>query len=146
MFWISDRGMRLALRFLQAPRAHQGVLLSAFWLVCAIRLALWTIPYKTVVRLLGMLRSGTAQDLDRDQLVWAVAAASRYVPRASCLTQALAAQTLLRRHGYASTLQIGVAKGPANRLEAHSWLEADGEVLIGGGGLERYARLRNSVQ
>lgn len=66
-----------------------------------------------------------------DRVAWAVATASRYVPGATCLVQALAARALLRRAGQPVTLRLGVAKpGPAH-LEAHAWLEGGGRVLYG---------------
>lgn len=56
---------------------------------------------------------------------------SRFIPRATCMTQALAAQILLGRHGHAGHLCIGVGN-PNNRFRAHAWLENDnGEILIG---------------
>jgi hypothetical protein len=68
------------------------------------------------------------------RLLWAVGAVSRrLLPARPCLTQALAAQALLRwRGGRAARLQIGVARAPDGRLRAHAWLERDGRVLIGG--------------
>ena len=67
------------------------------------------------------------------QLVWAVRSASVYVPHATCLTQALAAQVLLERCGYPTRLVIGVApdhNGEA-AFQAHAWLESEGVVVIG---------------
>jgi hypothetical protein len=76
-----------------------------------------------------------------DRIVWAVIVASQYIPRATCLAQALAAQILLARECYQSNLRIGVAKGDKDQLEAHAWLESDGKVLIGGSGINRYTVL-----
>jgi hypothetical protein len=61
-----------------------------------------------------------------------VTAVAARVPRASCLTQALAATLLLARHGYAATLRVGVAKNEDGSLRAHAWLESGGETLLGG--------------
>lgn len=57
---------------------------------------------------------------------------SRYVPRATCLTQALTAQILLKRYGHPAELKIGVARGKAGELQAHAWVTSDGVVIIGG--------------
>ena len=66
------------------------------------------------------------------QIVWSVEAAARVVPGAkSCLPQALAAQSLLLRHGFPSELKIGVARDGAGIFKAHAWVEIGGEVLIG---------------
>lgn len=68
-----------------------------------------------------------------ERIAWAVRAASRYVPDAACLTQALATQVLLARNGYPSNLRIGVTFGEQKSLHAHAWVEVQGRVLIGGG-------------
>jgi len=71
----------------------------------------------------------------------AVSRAARLVPRASCLTQALALQRLLARRGLESSLFLGVdragkpsrtARPRALRFEAHAWVEWRGRILIGG--------------
>lgn len=56
---------------------------------------------------------------------------SRYVPAASCLTQALAMLVLLNRFGHSSELRIGVVKNDADRLKAHAWVECEGKIVIG---------------
>ena len=77
-----------------------------------------------------------------DRIAWAVAVASRYVPMATCLTQALAGQMLLARWGHTAQLHIGVANGPGGNLEAHAWLESQGTIVIGDvGELSRYTPL-----
>jgi hypothetical protein len=76
-----------------------------------------------------------------DRLTWAVETVSRFVPAATCLTQALAAQVLLTRRGRAARLHIGVSKAEGRKLEAHAWVESQGRVVIGGSGLERYTVL-----
>ncbi len=53
------------------------------------------------------------------------------VPAATCLTQALTAQTVLSRRGHDSRLRIGVAKDTQGNLEAHAWVECDGTVVVG---------------
>jgi hypothetical protein len=73
--------------------------------------------------------------------VWAVSVASKYVPRASCLTQALAGAWLLRRKGQHAELVIGVKK--TNRdFQAHAWVVSNGRVVIGwASDLTRYTTL-----
>lgn len=116
------------------------ILLRALGLVWAIRLALWVIPFaklrKAVVSL-ARARPGRASHYSADDLSWAVRAISRYVPRATCLTQALALHILLRREGLPSRIRIGVAKD-AGQFEAHAWVESLGRVVIGDSGLQRY--------
>jgi hypothetical protein len=64
------------------------------------------------------------------------------VPRVTCLSQALATHILLVRSGYPAQVRIGVAKTDRGRLEAHAWVEGDGQILVGDvAGLSRYVRL-----
>ena len=69
---------------------------------------------------------------DERVVAWSVAAASRLVPGANCLTQALAGQLLLARRGRASRIRIGVRPGPNGALLAHAWLLSGSRVLLGG--------------
>lgn len=80
-------------------------------------------------------------DVPVEQFVWAVRAAAAYIPRATCLTQVLAAKYQLERSGRRGRIHIGVAKNKDNgKFLAHAWLECEGETVIGGGG-DGYARL-----
>lgn len=78
-----------------------------------------------------------------EKAAWAVMTSSRYVPAATCLTQAFATQVLLSRRGLPARLRIGVVKGKDGRLQAHAWVESNGVVVIGGSGpdVERYKPL-----
>lgn len=74
-----------------------------------------------------------APDWDRARaVVWAVeAVARRVLPERPCLTQALVAQRLLRKHGVDTQLLLGAARIPGKPLQAHAWLERDGKIVIG---------------
>jgi hypothetical protein len=113
--------------------------------LAAVRLGLWLLSFRTLQSLLqkwakpGVHAAGAPAP---QRVAWAVMAASGYVPRTStCLPQALAVQALLSRAGYPAELHIGVAKNGAARLDAHAWVESQGEVVFGGWELERYERL-----
>jgi putative nucleotidyltransferase-like protein/transglutaminase superfamily protein len=68
-----------------------------------------------------------------DRIAWSIAAVTRRLPlRLTCLAEAVAADALLRRRGYASLLQIGVrVPGGPRSMEAHAWVECDGRVVVG---------------
>lgn len=86
------------------------------------------------------------RDLARDPvaLAWAVKTASRRFPKATCLTQALTLKVLLTQAAHPAVLRIGVARGVGCVFEAHAWVEADGNVLIGElPDLERFTPLPN---
>ena len=80
---------------------------------------------------------------DVERVAWAVKKACKYIPMdATCLTQAMTGEYLLGRKGRNSVLRIGVAKGDEQMLEAHAWLEVDGDVVIGNNqDLTRYSTL-----
>ena len=59
----------------------------------------------------------------------AIARVARRVPRATCLTQSLAAYVLLKRSAIPATLKFGVRRNPANAFEAHAWIECDGKNI-----------------
>jgi hypothetical protein len=61
---------------------------------------------------------------------WAVAAAAARLPGIVCFPRALAAQQMLRRRGIASTLTYG-ARTRGEALDAHVWITADGEGIVG---------------
>lgn len=64
------------------------------------------------------------------QFVWGVSAASRFVPKSTCLVKALALHVLLKRAGLESSIHFGVAKESA-QFEAHAWVESQSQILIG---------------
>lgn len=59
-----------------------------------------------------------------------ILAASRYVPRATCLVQALAGYILFSKYGYSTSIKIGVLT-ENGEFEAHAWLEHDEKVVLG---------------
>lgn len=123
-------------KFLQLPAGERFYLVKVFCLVALMRLGLWVLPFRMVVWLLGKT-SPTALKPRSDRvtvarIAWAVQVTSRIIPKATCLTQALAAQFLLVRQGHPADLRIGVAKNSAGQLEAHAWVESDGQIVIGG--------------
>lgn len=123
-------------RLLKLRLTDQALLIKALFLVGFVRLGLWCLPFKTMLGLIERASAGGHGGSDYGQvrarrLVWAVTAVSRYIPAASCLTQALAAQVLLERSGLHTELRIGVVKNSLGLLEAHAWLEDHTGILLG---------------
>jgi hypothetical protein len=134
--------MKALRKFAQLSSAERSLLLETGLLLAAIRAALWLLPWRSVNGSLRSLRVSRAAQFNVDRLAWAVRAASRFVPRATCLTQALALHHLLSRAGYCSSVQIGVAKDSRRNFEAHAWVEHDGRTLLHReGDLAGYSRL-----
>jgi hypothetical protein len=125
--------------------ADRGLLVSALCLVSAIRLGLLVLPLRMVGRVLGWLVSrepGVARDLAlANRVARAVTRAGRVIPSATCLTQALAAQLLLERHGFPARLHIGVVRDGRQAVRGHAWVESGGKVVIGGPDLSTYVPL-----
>lgn len=116
------------------------ILFRTTTLVCSVRLALWLLPFSKLRRTVVFLTQIRFQPANRhsaDQLSWAVRAVSRYVPHATCLTQALTLHILLRREGWPSRIRIGVSKDTGH-FESHAWVESQNRVVIGDSGLSRF--------
>ncbi len=124
---------------------NEKILLVRIWVLLAIiRLGLSLFPFTTLRKVLALIspliaRGGEAWS--EDLLVWAVGAASRYVPRATCLAQALAIQLVLKQSGRQASLHIGVNGAEGDHLDAHAWVVSQGRVLYGGSNLGSYTHL-----
>jgi hypothetical protein len=128
--------------FRRLALADIPVFASAIVVVLLVRLALWLMPSRVVLRFVSQMVE-TAPTAAQPtpavrQLGWAVRAVSRRVPRAHCLTQALATQILLARRGSSSLLRIGVARDTDKVFAAHAWVEIEGGILVGGSGASRF--------
>lgn len=125
----------------------RNLLFRATLMLAATRLALACLPFRSVRRLLRpspppALRSPGALSWPVDRISWAVQAASRRVlGDKPCLAQALVTHRLLTESGYSSDLRIGVAKDDTGGLEAHAWVERQGQTIVGAGQLARYSPL-----
>lgn len=116
---------------------ERGLALRALLLVTTIRIALWVLPLKRLRRLTGDWKNvplAVPCEMPVSRLVWAVRAASRRVPGATCLTQSLALHCLLTRAGHHSQLRIGATKDEEGRFQAHAWVEYEGEPLLSSAG------------
>jgi len=119
-------------KFLRLSAADRSLLVRSVLLVGAARLALWTLPFNVVRRLLSRpARRPSVPYATTERIGWAVSVAKRFVPKANCLPQALAAESLLLHGGYPVELRIGVAKTDDGRLEAHAWVESGGRLVVG---------------
>lgn len=138
--------MRRLYKLLHLPPAERGLLIRTALLLSATRLGLWVLPFSTVRSCLDRLAttsagSCTAGRYSADQIARAVAVASRYIPGATCLTQAMAGQVLLERTGLRAQLRIGVARSGEQRLQAHAWVECQGNIVIGESEARHHTRL-----
>ena len=121
---------------------------DAMLVVGTIRCGLWLLPFKSLRRLLLKISKVAPQLRGTDSMVaervaWAVKVSSRYIPNATCLTQALATKVLLGRRGQPAVLRIGVTRNEQGEFLAHAWVESNGQSVIGGSQalLQRYNAL-----
>lgn len=118
---------------------ERWLLAEAASLLLGIGAVLRVCPFPWLRKGLALYARRRARRLAADRVAWAVSAAARRLPSwfSGCLPQALAAETLLSRHGHRPQLRIGVRLNrrglPARRLglEAHAWVELKGTVLVG---------------
>jgi hypothetical protein len=131
-------------RHLRAFRAlcadDRFLALEAAMLLVLLRIGLWTLSFATTRRVLNRYSSrnqapvGPQVHQTVSRIAWAVSAVARRLPfRTTCLVEALAAEAMLRRRGFAPTLRIGVREPGFGQtpLDAHAWVECAGSVVIG---------------
>lgn len=121
-------------RIFRLTAQEWGLLLSALALVWLVRIGLWLLPFRLVRESVTRVARPRARRLRRvtpQQMVWAVRRVSRIVPRATCLTQALATRILFGRQGWPAQVHIGGRRAIQGGFEAHAWLECEGRVVLG---------------
>ncbi|WP_414584567.1 lasso peptide biosynthesis B2 protein [Scytonema sp. PCC 10023] len=131
--------MRRLRSFFRLNRGDRHLFMITFILLVAIRLGLWLLSFRNLLKLLLHINKPNLilpfQDksqISASKIVWAVNAASRYMPGGvKCLARALTTQVLMSYHGHTPELRIGVAKKEGGKLEAHAWIEYQGRVAIG---------------
>ncbi len=128
--------MSRLLKFVKLPTAEKILFIETFLFVPAVRIALWLIPFAVLQRGFSKFLASEAETSEPDwsqikKIVRAVRFVSRFIPFASCLTQAVAALLLVKLNGQEAELKLGVAKNNNADFEAHAWLEKNGQIIIG---------------
>lgn len=127
------RSLRFVRRAVALPRGTWGALARVLPTVLAARVALWVLPYRTVLRLFEPVEGRPVQPYPQLKQTVRVAGwvGKTFLGDMPCLSQALAARWLLSRDGYQAELKIG-ARMEEGELAAHAWLERGGDVILGG--------------
>ncbi len=133
-------------KLFRLPRSERRLLVTAALLLTAIKLGLTLLPYRRLRRLVDRLARSTPRrrlepSASPERIARAVTRASRSVPGATCLTQALAAKVLLDHRGHSTRVRVGIARAEGALPVAHAWVESDGRVVLGGSDLTRYTPL-----
>ncbi len=95
------------------------------------RIALSTMGYAAIRKRMPEAAPSEHAHYYARQIARRIERLARFMPRASCLTQALALQYLLARAGHACDLQIGVRRDEAGRFLAHAWVSCNGHIVLG---------------
>ena len=124
-------------RWRALPAAKRWLLVEAFATLLAARGALVLLPVRWIFRWLERpLRQPAASAGDSDiaeRIRWAVLSIARYGPVSFvCFPQALAAHAMLRRRRIGSIMHYGVRRSADRKMRAHTWLEVDHRMLLGG--------------
>ena len=129
------------MKFFAMPVVERRVLARALCVVFAYRVALHMMDWSRIRALAARSqpRSAVLAKVPPVRLAWAVRAAARRVPGATCLTQSFALRHLLAKAGHHAEIRIGVARREPGGLDSHAWVVCHGSVLVGDtGDLERY--------
>ena len=136
------------LNYFRLPADDRRLLWKSFFLLWAVRIGLWILPFQRLRKLIdvqvSLANAGNCDATNVRKITRSIRRMSRYVPSATCLTQALTAQRLLHQAGQPADLRIGVARSHAGDFEAHAWVEAEGRVVIGASDIDltRFTVLR----
>jgi Transglutaminase-like superfamily len=115
--------------------SKKWLLLEAFATLLLARGSLGLLPVRWIFRWLEsplkQTAAGTSDVVER--IRWAVLSVARYGPLSFvCFPQALAAHAMLRRRGIGSIMHYGVRRSADRKMRAHTWLEVDQRMLLGG--------------
>jgi hypothetical protein len=123
-------------KFLNLSLRDQLLLIHAIFVLAAVTLGVWLLPYLLLQSQLLKLanwcsRFVTTKRPSAEHIAWTIKVASTFVPKATCLPRALAAQVLLIQNAYPAELKIGVARNEDGKLGAHAWVTSETNILIG---------------
>ena len=121
-------------RFRALDGAGRWLIIEAVTLMVIIQAGFRLLSYAMLRRGLDnlkALRAGSRHSPSR--IGWAVTAAGRRLPGRTCLSEALAADVMLCRHGYSPVVRFGIRKTDRRSAtpEAHAWVECGGKIVTG---------------
>lgn len=127
--------MNVFYKFIALTSADRRLLVRVALTVVAVRSGLLFLSFPTVRRVLSNRTRTLRHTEPNTQLIRkvsrSVSAISRYVPGATCLTQAISTVAVLDSLGQPASLRIGVDKTEMGKLQAHAWVESQGKIVIG---------------
>lgn len=130
MGWLNL--MNLIKGFFQLSQDRKSLLMKSIVLTLLIRTFLYIFTFskiQTITHRLTRTNFHKKNPKSTKDIIWSVKVASNYIPKATCLVQAITAQLFLTYNGYDSTLKIGVIK--SDNFEAHAWIEINNVIVLG---------------
>ncbi len=118
--------------FWNLPWVEKGLFLQATWLLFKTERALKSRKFAAVradYERRFLIRDSHSATLNPQRISELVKLANWHSHlRVSCLRESLALWGLLRQHGYAPYIRVGVTS-PREGFAAHAWVELDSEIL-----------------
>ncbi len=132
-------------KFVQLNAADKWLFCRAVGWLAVARLRLATMPFARLAEKLSANYTLGDHDAEPEllgRIGIAVRRAANNVPwRSDCFPQTIAAQEILARYGYASTIHLGVEKPEEDTIAGHAWLTCGETVVTGGEVLDRYSEV-----
>lgn len=129
------------------PGADRLLLAESFAALSAARCALALLPPRWIFRWLQrpLHKMPAQQPESPERIRWAVLTVARYGPLSFvCFPQALAAHAMLRRRGIGSIMHYGVRRSADRQIRAHTWLEVENRMLLGGESATLFAPIHST--
>lgn len=125
-------------KFWRLAPSERALFLVAMVSVAVIGMSLRLVSFRRIQDMLEPARGVTGPEpstldagVQARKIARLVAAASRHGPfRANCLPTSLALRHMLLCRGIKADLRVGVRKTADGKLEAHAWVEHEGQPLI----------------
>lgn len=117
--------------FFKLSNTRKKLLLISLILTIIIRISIYIFSFSNINKISNRLSAPNNQKdtINIQDIIWSVKVASNYIPKATCLTQAITAKIILSRYNIQSHLKIGVMK--KDKFEAHAWLEINNKIILG---------------
>jgi len=136
----------LMIKFLKKPLTAQMLYIEAILWLGIVRITILIFSFKSIARFLSKHMSCSQKQYESKTIeisktiVSSILTMSIYMPwECKCLAQAITGKMMLKKRKISSTLYLGVAKDENGGLIAHAWLRVGEIIILGGGGLNRFA-------
>ncbi|WP_208347735.1 lasso peptide biosynthesis B2 protein [Pseudaestuariivita rosea] len=118
---------------------------ECFFTLLWVRALLFTGRFERVRSHIARHETNGPPELWQQRMVaWGIPKMARFVPGATCLTQAMAGQYMLARRGCETILRLSIDGTQGDDLRPHAWLMS-GHVIVLGGKSDMYHAHRQLI-